>query len=232
MTDADTSHLPHWLEQGGLCARWMALDGGDMSGLGIALPQVLERAVAKRQGEYRAGRTCARAAIDQVSPTSFALDKTDWPIFGPDRAPVWPTGIIGSLTHSPARVICVAGPADRYDGLGIDIEPAVPPRDSLTLAPRIFCPEELALVEPTSWAEAGFTLIFSAKEAIYKAVYPTIRRFADFHEVRLAEVSGDDLQFELMPEMSSDLGQQKTLQVRATWWQGHVLTFCARPGAA
>jgi enterobactin synthetase component D len=223
--------LPLWLTEHGMCARWMALDGGEMAALDVALPPQLARAVAKRKGEYRAGRRCAMEAIRDLAPDLPALTDTatDWPILGPDRAPVWPTGVTGSLTHCDRFVVCLTAKSRQYVGLGIDIEATVQPQDSLEIRSQIIRPEELALVSQTPWADAGFTLLFSAKESIFKAVYPTVKRFVDFHEARLTAISGDDLRFELQPELSSQLGRQSILQVRADWWQGHVMTLCVRP---
>ncbi|KMK66297.1 phosphopantetheinyl transferase component of siderophore synthetase [Puniceibacterium sp. IMCC21224] len=229
-TDDTVAALPTWLDDAGLSARWMTLDGSDMATLGISLPPVLGRAVAKRQGEYRAGRTCARYAIRQLRPTPPVFDSStvDWPLLGPDRAPIWPSGVIGSLTHNSGFVICVVGASQQFSGLGIDVEAPVAPDDSLGLGPRIVHPDELALLVNTPWSEAGFTLLFSAKEALFKAVYPTVRRFVDFHEARLTALTDDILHFELMPDLASQLGHQRTLYVRAAWWRGQVLTFCAR----
>ncbi|WP_186766554.1 4'-phosphopantetheinyl transferase family protein [Puniceibacterium confluentis] len=225
----DLSPLPHWLEQDGRCAAAMALDGGEMAALGVALPPALDRAVAKRRGEYRAGRTCARRAMQRLSPAPAAanIDASEWPEFGPDRAPVWPTGVTGSLTHSAAVALCVAGPARQFAGLGIDIELPVPAQEGRRLAPRIYCPSEFEPLAGTDWAEVGFTLLFSSKEAIYKAIYPTVQRFVDFHQARLLSLSGDKLVFALSDELSQQLGHQHRLYVRAARWQGHILTFCA-----
>ncbi|SNR80311.1 4'-phosphopantetheinyl transferase family protein [Puniceibacterium sediminis] len=69
----------------------------------------------------------------------------------------------------------------------------------MDLAPKIFRPEELAIVTNTLWAHYGSTRLFLAKEAVFKAVHPTVNRFVDFHEVRLRAMSAEELYFGVMP---------------------------------
>lgn len=222
--------LPYWLEQDGLNLRWMSLDGSEMAFLGISLPSTMAGAVPKRKGEYRAGRTCARMAIQHVSSSLLTLEdsSTNWPINGADRAPIWPDGITGSLSHSNTLVTCIAGLSSRYESLGVDIEPPTSLSDSANFAHQVCLPQELAIVSQSGLSDAGFTLLFSAKEALFKAVYPTVKRYVDFHEAKLIGIDGDTLNFELSAGLSSDLGHIQTLEVKAAWWRQHILTFCQR----
>ncbi|HEY4940171.1 MAG TPA: 4'-phosphopantetheinyl transferase superfamily protein [Rhizomicrobium sp.] len=149
---------------------------GDTHGLHPAEAKVVARAVAVRRAEFAAGRACAHAALD-------ALGAPDIPLLpGPDRAPVWPEGFVGSICHT--RGACAAVAASRGDtaGLGLDVEPPrVLARD---LYPLICRPEErLHHVRlPTTGADWAM-LTFCAKEAFYKAYRPLTGRFLDFHDV-------------------------------------------------
>lgn len=121
-------------------------------------------AVAHRQAEFAAGRAAARAAL-----AAAGLDPAAIPV-GPDRAPVWPEGVTGSISHGEDMAIAVAAPTARVAGLGIDLEPdAALPDDILS---EICDGEECAWIagqaEPLRWAR----LIFAAKEAAFKCQYP------------------------------------------------------------
>ena len=123
-----------------------------------------------------------------------------------DRAPVWPAGMCGSLTHS--RNWVAAGVSSSLDGLGIDLEHFG--RLSRRAAERILLPaEQTALTglksgpgsgpssdpssgvssDPLSGKEADFlswaTLVFSAKESVYKAIYPQAKLYIGYREVSI-----------------------------------------------
>ena len=149
-------------------------------GLGWADPQlahpllpgeILERAVPKRQCEFSAGRAAARLAMglpDQPLPMR------------PDRTPLWPDGICGSISHSNSACLAVAAPLTLLRGLGLDLEPALPlDRD---LWQTVLTPTEQHFLACLPEADRGLTakLIFSAKEAAYKAQYPISERLFGF----------------------------------------------------
>jgi 4'-phosphopantetheinyl transferase EntD len=141
---------------------------------------LVANAVAKRRREFAAGRSCARAALGLLGgPAHLPI------LAGPDRAPVWPSGFVGSITHCDGFCCAVAGRRDEVASLGIDAEDAGPLEPELE---GIVCrPDETtrfgALPAPagTSWAK----LAFSAKEAFFKCYYPVKREFLDFTDASL-----------------------------------------------
>jgi 4'-phosphopantetheinyl transferase EntD len=100
--------------------------------------------------------------------------------------PVWPSGVVGTITHT--HIWCAAAVAreGQVAGLGADVEPATPLERNLW--ERICRPEERAFLEGNPAELAGLLAkgIFSAKESIYKALYPTIRVFLDFQGMHVA----------------------------------------------
>jgi 4'-phosphopantetheinyl transferase EntD len=135
----------------------------------------------KRRTEFAAARRCARGALAELGITDFPL------LPGPDRAPIWPEQVVGSITHTDgvASGYCGVAVASRSlaAGLGIDAEPRQPLPTELW--PSILDGEEKrAALESDEPGECA-RLIFSAKEATYKAVYPTLGRFLDFPDVRI-----------------------------------------------
>lgn len=142
---------------------------------------LLEGCVEKRQREIAAGRRCARRALAQLGITSFPL------LPGPDRAPIWPAGIVGSITHTdgPSDGYCAVAVAQagQFGGLGIDAEPRLRlPEDLWTLVLDAGEKREaLRDSDPGTFAR----LIFSAKETTYKAVFPTLKRILEFADVHV-----------------------------------------------
>ncbi|MBK8171116.1 MAG: 4'-phosphopantetheinyl transferase superfamily protein [Sandaracinaceae bacterium] len=129
----------------------------------------IARAVTKRKNEFRAGRRCAHEALRAI--------KSDQPLLltGPDREPLWPKGVVGSISHS--SVLCVAAVALGGDlrGLGVDteIDEVLP----AALIPKV-CTEREA-------ARGLHKQVFSAKEATYKCLHPIVKKFFGFHAAEI-----------------------------------------------
>ncbi len=103
---------------------------------------------------------------------------------GPGRAPVWPPGIIGSISHTDDIAIAAVGRASDLCSLGIDVESADPlERDLLKLVCR---EEELAALTANNLQpEVGAKLIFSAKESVYKCLWPLTGMFLEFDAISI-----------------------------------------------
>jgi 4'-phosphopantetheinyl transferase EntD len=137
------------------------------------------RAVPKRQAEFGTARVFARRALVHLGYAPQSLHPL------PDRAPRWPEGIVGSITHcADLCAVAVARTGDAH-GIGLDAEPDVPLEAALE---RYICtPGELALLDEQSPAERGrlAKILFCAKEAFYKCQYPTTQAFLDFLDVEI-----------------------------------------------
>lgn len=134
----------------------------------------IARATPARQAEFAAGRAAARAAMRAVGMVPYAIP------MGSDRAPVWPVGVVGSISHSTGLCIAVAARARALSGLGIDIEPLDPLPEELW--PDVLTPADRDwLMTQDAGLRGGYArMIFSAKEATYKALYPRARRIVGF----------------------------------------------------
>jgi 4'-phosphopantetheinyl transferase EntD len=144
---------------------------------------VIEKAGAKRRAEFTTARQCARAALARLGEPPVPIPR------GERGAPVWPAGIVGSITHCDGyRAAAVARARDLVT-LGVDAEPhAVLPGGVLGL---IASPAEQAHLASLAEAEPAVgwdRILFSAKESVYKAWFPVARRWLDFLE---AEVTID-----------------------------------------
>lgn len=134
----------------------------------------VRRAVEKRRREFRAGRACARRALAGLGCHVSSLPS------GPDRLPAWPPQAVGSITHTEGYCAAAAAPAALFRGLGIDAEEARP------LAPEIaamVCGKADA-VPPDD--PLGPTVVFAAKEAFFKCVFPASGMMLEFSDVACA----------------------------------------------
>ena len=142
------------------------------------LPEVerlaITRAVDKRRREFIAGRTLARRCLQRLGTAAVAIPVSD------DRAPEWPPGVVGSITHTNTWCAVAVARADRVRGIGIDVELDEDLKEDLW--PRVCTAAEQRYLAGRPAADRGFLakLIFSAKEAAYKAQYPLTRKFLDF----------------------------------------------------
>jgi 4'-phosphopantetheinyl transferase EntD len=142
---------------------------------------VVADAVAERRREFGTVRHCARQALSRIGVPAV-------PIL-PDsaRAPRWPAGVVGSLTHCPGYRAAAVARSGELLGVGIDAEPhSAVPEEARDLTLR---EEERAHTLSLRDAEADLhwdRIVFSAKEAVFKAWFPLTRRWLDFPDVSTA----------------------------------------------
>ena len=185
----------------------IATDEDPAGPLRIVLPDDLRKAAAKRRREFLAGRLCAGLAL------RAAGRPPNLPRRG--RAPLWPAGIAGSISHNDSRAVAVV--STRHAGLGVDLEEIMPETQARALQGRLLAPGE-AGIAPDLPLEHLVTLAFSAKEALYKALSHRLTRIPDFHEARLVGIGPEQA------EMAFD-GAHYRLHYR--FGEGDCLTLVA-----
>jgi len=146
-------------------------------------------AVDKRRAEFATARRIARRALETLGFSAGSLAP------GPDRAPCWPAGAVGSIAHTDDCCGVVVARATDDLSVGLDIENLT--RIEPAVLERILTRREAAWLEdqPRASRQDLAVLFFSAKEAFYKCQYPLSRGFLDFLEVEV-EVDLEQRQFE------------------------------------
>ncbi|POZ61401.1 4'-phosphopantetheinyl transferase family protein [Chromobacterium alticapitis] len=200
-----------------------ALDDGAGAGISLAeldralagreladwLPPELSRAVRKRQLSFLGGRLCAERALAALGLADAAVGRMD------GGAPLWPDGMLGSITHHGEAAYVAAAPASAYAALGMDSERLA--RDSAAESIRTLC---CTAFERESWLgdradTLAETLIFSAKEAGYKAIHRLAGRYVDFSEFEVRELDWQSGRLTLAPTAKSALsGLMRPFAVR------------------
>jgi enterobactin synthetase component D / holo-[acyl-carrier protein] synthase len=183
-------------------------------------------ASAARRAEFATGRHCARLAMASLSP---ALGRM--PVLADARgAPVWPAGVVGSITHCPGWTGAVAARSSngvpvlgrRVRSLGLDAEPAAPlPPGVLEVVASPDEREALERLAGLAGERPGIpwdTLLFAAKEATYKAWYPLTRTVVA-HDAVHVELSASGT-FSAVARADDAFGRVATHRVRGRWVVG------------
>jgi enterobactin synthetase component D len=170
---------------------------------GIERPASVARSVPKRQAEYLAGRRAAAEALRHAG--SIVVDL---PIAA-SRAPGWPQGFIGSISHCQGLAVALAMPSAGRRGAGIDIERIATGHALDSLRSVAVQPDEeraLSALASEHGAAAAITLAFSAKESFYKAVSAHAGRIFGFEA--LAIVGGDPERRVIVGQLLEPLGAE------------------------
>jgi 4'-phosphopantetheinyl transferase EntD len=135
-------------------------------------------AVASRRAQFAAVRHCAREALAKLGRPGGPL------LSDPRGAPVWPEGVIGSMTHTHEYCAAAVTADSRFASVGIDAESHAPlPEGVLSIVARGEERERLALLTARDPSVSWDRVLFSVKESVYKAWYPLTRRWLGFEEV-------------------------------------------------
>lgn len=137
----------------------------------------LAKAVPKRQREFATGRMLASRALKASGCADTQVNRGD------NRQPLWPADRVGSISHSHTWAWVAVSKAGTLSGLGVDIEQVG--RLGEKLFDSVFTDIEqerhTTSDAPKHWPD----ILFSAKEAIYKAVNPITNHYIGFHEVNV-----------------------------------------------
>jgi enterobactin synthetase component D len=187
----------------------------------IIFPARLNKAVAKRQGEYFAGRLAAKNVLQALAAPEFQVNTGD------DRAPIWPEGFLGSISHSKGVAMAMATSAQTCKGLGIDLEHFMSDSQEQKLQTHILGELDKPMFEKlAAHLERPLTLVFSAKESIFKALYPSVKRFFGFEAAALIAFDSEKLHFRITQPLSDLVPEGTKVTVFYQLFEGWLLTEC------
>lgn len=183
----------------------------------VPLPRSVAGARPKRLVDYVAGRLCAERVLSRIGSGGMPGRRDS-------GVADWPAGFIGSISHTAGLAAAAAANEAAYQSLGIDVEQLMPASRANDLI-------DIVLTEGERARFAHFpldqlvVLAFSAKEALFKALYPlTECRF--YHEdAELVRVSADGTAaVRLRRRLSSDWIEGSDLPV--LWYGGNDYCQC------
>ncbi|MBO9400973.1 4'-phosphopantetheinyl transferase superfamily protein [Shimia sp. R9_3] len=139
----------------------------------------IAKAVPARRREFAAGRHAARMAMRDLGVAEQAIPA------GQDRAPIWPEGLTGSISHDETSCIALLGLQEDFHALGVDVEPveALP----ANVIDEVCTQRELdgLLALPADLRARDARRLFCAKEAVFKAQYPLTGCLFDFKTLEI-----------------------------------------------
>ncbi|CCG87780.1 4'-phosphopantetheinyl transferase family protein [Erwinia piriflorinigrans] len=195
------------------------------STLEIPMPVHLDRAVSKRRAEYLASRYSLQQALASFGIDGFVLGNAA------DRAPIWPQGISGSLSHTQQQV-CALLTRDRHLLLGIDCEQMMAQSVANETQTMLINQQERERLEQCSIPfNTALTIVFSLKESLYKALYPHLKQFMDFSAAEVVDCSGDmrQVSLRLTQTFSAEMQAGRVFAGRAVLQSDRVLTWVVEP---
>ncbi|WP_433656669.1 4'-phosphopantetheinyl transferase Npt [Nocardia sp. CA-128927] len=145
-----------------------------------ALPaeeHLIAKAVEKRRRDFIGARHCARLALAELGEPPVAIGK------GERGAPIWPRGIVGSMTHCDGYRAAALAHKMRFRSIGIDAEPHAALPDGVL--------DSVSLPPEREWLNTTYSglhldrLVFCAKEATFKAWWPLTARWLGFEEAHI-----------------------------------------------
>ncbi|MEU4176697.1 4'-phosphopantetheinyl transferase superfamily protein [Streptomyces sp. NPDC026589] len=142
---------------------------------------LVAKSVAKRRNDFATARACARRAMAGLGLPPVAV------LHGHRGRPLWPEGIVGSLTHCEGYRAAALARAKGVLSLGIDAEPHAPlpagVRELVTLPAER---RRIGLPAPAGESEIHWDrVLFSAKESVFKTWYPVTGIELDFIQADL-----------------------------------------------
>jgi len=162
----------------------------------VSLPAELAGCVTKRRRDYLAGRYCARQALALLDP-KLAGKRVE---IGPNREPLWPHGVVGSITHTGGFAAAAVALAAEIGGVGIDAEHVLDQARALEIERLVLLDAERRHVASTGLEHHELvSLVFSAKEAVFKCLYALGRELWDFTELELTRVDRHSQSFTIEP---------------------------------
>lgn len=173
----------------------------------------------RRRRSYVLGRTAAYRAMAKADFPSSRI-----PV-GDGGAPVWPSGVTGSISHTHTHGFAMVAESDLSDGIGVDIElvRAVP-----EIAGLVARPEEMEWLQRSSDPEEALLRLFSAKECIFKAFYPRVRTWIGFEAASLRPAEGG-FEGRLVQSLDPDYPYDRTFFVRSHVSDTHLCSWLVLP---
>ncbi|SLN24174.1 4'-phosphopantetheinyl transferase Npt [Roseivivax jejudonensis] len=195
-----------------------AFDEAAFDTFGVARPARLARAVAGRRLDYLSGRIAARGALAQLG--------LQWRDIGADTTgmPLWPEALAGSISHADGTA--VAALSTHHARVGVDLEPVAE-----GAALEALREETLDAAERERLVTAhDATLGFSAKESLYKALFPDVREVFGYDAAAVGTPGAAEVDLVLRRDLGAGYAAGRRFAVHWRSAEGRVLTWLAEGG--
>ncbi len=188
---------------------------------GVEAPFDMRKAVVKRKADFLAGRVLAKNGLSKLLGNSSTVD------VGKNREPVWPKGVVGSISHTQDMAVCFLS-SDTQLMLGVDIENMMTDKRANDIAHLIINNKEKSLLVSLAYDfSLLLTLVFSAKESLFKAISNNVGGYFNFSVVEVCEIDFDKniLALKLNQDLSENFKSELVFDIRFSLEKNQVLTF-------
>ena len=176
------------------------------------------RTVDSRRLGFALGRAAARRALAGLGIEPAPI------LRGASGEPLWPEGIVGSITHAAGRALAAVARREDSGGIGLDLEH----RDRFfpELAASVAFGEELERLEglPPDRGIPATLEVFSAKESIFKAFFPRVGRFFGFHAAQIEPGLDGGYVARFVATLDTEYPPDRTFSVGCSWQDDLVFT--------
>ena len=134
---------------------------------------------SKRREQFLMGRAAAHLALKSLTRSDterYSIGR------GGAGEPLWPEGIVGSISHTDGAGVAVVGPKTEFEGLGIDIERTTRTISEGALKKIALPAERVWITDDPKQQKLRALQLFCAKESIYKAYYPVTKKQMTFKD--------------------------------------------------
>jgi len=182
-------------------------------------PPHIQQACRSRQASFLAGRLLASSCLQVINAASLQVQ------VGRQREPIWPKGYTGSITHKNNIVAAISTPS-ATGNVGIDYENWLPQNKATKLARAILSPDEYEQ-QLHHVNSKHMTLCFSAKETLFKALYPQVQAYFSFQAARITSVQWQEGTYviELLEQLTPDLSSYRAFQGHFSSTKQGLLTW-------
>uniref|UniRef100_A0A486XLU9 Enterobactin synthase component D n=1 Tax=Rheinheimera sp. BAL341 TaxID=1708203 RepID=A0A486XLU9_9GAMM len=186
----------------------------------------LINAVPKRRAEFLAGRYCAQQALLKLGIHNTFVG------VGKNRNPIWPTDIVGSISHDKDNAIAIVKPETSQNSIiGVDIERWIGKDELQDMRKMIINEEEYWLLMKAGLdTTQAITLGFSAKESFFKAAYKIVNEYFGFEEAQITAIHrsahGGFLKLNISDSLKTKLPSRTEFKVSFFFESERVLTIC------
>ncbi len=203
------THLPHSYQFSScsdvVCVAALFCDeivDGDDKLLDQYKPSFNEGVSRRRRADFLAGRLCAAKALYQLGSSELLVPLASVPA----TPPLWPTDFVGSITHTEQFAAAAIARQGTIKYLGVDAERIIGDEECEEVASVISSADELEQSAACYFRPGELvSLLFSAKESVYKCFFSRLKSDLSFREIDISlERNSSRFQFSF-PEGPGDL---------------------------
>lgn len=186
----------------------------------IDLPPTLLKSHNTRKCHFFTGQYISKIALNDLKSDSLTVQRHE------DGYPLWPNRFSGSISHTKGLACCAISNTIKF--VGVDVQIKIADSALLLIENRALSSDEQHHIASTNVFDqsTAVTLIFSAKEAIFKAIYPNVRIMFSFDTLKLIPPFNNELlTFELTHSLSSKYKRGMRCSAFLYVAKGHVVTW-------